>query len=280
MAVEVAERRSEPELVYFSRRRRVLRAFGHSAGLLVIPILLLIAWQITSALVHNKFIVASPMLTFRSIGNGITDGWLLTGLGDTLKSVAGSFAVSAIVGSIVGVALGLRSRLFEMSEPVVMAGWAAPKSILYPIFILLFGIGAKSAIVFAATWGVFPVVIYVMNGVRRIPRAYLKLCRSLGVSPVRQLFKVVLPATSLDFVVALRYGWSLSFLGIIVMEMFGSYNGIGRQLIEFQATGDMPKMLASATTVVVVTVAISIAFYFTEHRLAKHRGADRRISMS
>lgn len=241
-------------------------------GFIAVPAALVVLWTGLDALVQDAYVLASPAATLGSALDGFRRGWLSSSLLATLQKVMISFLLASVVGVAVGVVLGLRREVEEVVEPLVLAGWATPKSVLYPIFILVFGLGSRSAIFFAAAWGIFPVIMLTTTGLRRVPRSYVKLTRTLGMSPLRRFTKVLAPAISLELVVGLRYCWSLSFLGMIVMEMFGSPSGVGRDLIFYQAVGDMERMLAVAATVVTLTVLMSFAFFLTESRIARHRG--------
>jgi len=260
--------------------RREVSLSPITLGRICVPFFLLTLWWICWRIIGDNFILASPGISIQEFWQGLREGWLIRSLGSTLGRVLGSFLLAGLLGTLIGVLLGLSRFWHDMMEPLVVAGWAAPKSVLYPVYILLLGLGNKSAIVFAATWGVFPLIIMLMSGIRRIPRVYFKLGRTLGMSPFALFGKVIAPAVSLEFVVGLRYCWCLSFLGVIVIEMFGSRSGVGRDLLAFQEIGDMKKMLAVVLMVVFVTVSISFAFYRFESALIRKRGLKEDLAMA
>jgi NitT/TauT family transport system permease protein len=251
-----------------------------AAGRLLVPVVLLALWWASYRIIGDSFILASPWVSLYQIWEGVRQGWLASSVGTTLLRVVASFMVAGILGTALGVLLGLSRFWHDLMEPLVVAGWAAPKSVLYPVFILLLGLGSQSAIVFAAAWGIFPLIIMLMNGIRGIPRVYFKLCRTLGMGPVWTFGKVIAPAISLEFIVGLRYCWSLCFLGMIVIEMFGAKSGVGRDLLAFQEVGDMKRMLAVVVVVVVITVLISFAFYQAESSVVRKRGLKEGLSIA
>lgn len=247
------------------------------ARILVVPLVVLTAWALTNALVdalvqQRQYVMASPMDTFRAIVDGLANGWLSTSLFNTMTKVIFAFAIAGTLGIVIGVLFGIDRSVNHLAQPFVVAGWSTPKSVLYPIFILLFGLGTNSAVAFAVAWGVFPVIMLVMSSLQGVPRTYLKLSRTLRMSSLQRFRKILAPSISLELVVGLRYCWSLSFLGMIVMEMFGSRGGMGRDLLFYLELGNMERMFAVAVTVVVVTLIVNLAFFHTETRIARHRG--------
>ncbi|HEX7230501.1 MAG TPA: hypothetical protein VF452_08910, partial [Candidatus Binatia bacterium] len=90
-------------------------------------------------------------------------GWLWPHVGATLEIVLYGFVFALVVGVPFGVALG-NSDWCKIWLPAAQSTYAVPKTMLYPIFMLLFGIGIGSRIAIAFSHAVSPLMIGAMTG--------------------------------------------------------------------------------------------------------------------
>ncbi|MBI5166538.1 MAG: ABC transporter permease subunit [candidate division NC10 bacterium] len=67
----------------------------------------------------------------------------------------------------------------------------------------------------------------------------------------------------------LRLGFNLTFLGIILGEMFGARRGLGFLLMAFGAAFDMERVLVVIILVALLAIGINSAFYLVERRLGR-----------
>src|SRR6266498_379254 len=80
-------------------------------------------------------------------------------------------------------------------DPLVAAMHPIPKVALFPMFLVLFGIGewSKVAVVVAATF--FPMAINSMAGVRQIGPIAFEVARNYGASRRRVFTSIVVPGS-------------------------------------------------------------------------------------
>ena len=90
-----------------------------------------------------------------------------------------ALAISLAGGLLLGVALGAHRLSGEVAEPVLVALYSIPKITLYPVVLLLFGLGMPAKIAFGAIHGIIPVALFTMNAVRTIPAVYLRAGRAM-----------------------------------------------------------------------------------------------------
>ena len=64
--------------------------------------------------------------------------------------------------------LGAHRLSGEVAEPILVALYSIPKITLYPVILLLFGLGISAKIAFGVIHGIIPVAIFTMNAVRNI----------------------------------------------------------------------------------------------------------------
>jgi ABC-type nitrate/sulfonate/bicarbonate transport system permease component len=117
---------------------------------------------------------------------------------------------------------------------------------MFPLFLLIFGIGdfAKIAVAGFSAWLV--VLFNVAYGVMNSRKTRILAARVMGASKWR-VFRDVLFFESLpQTFVGLRMAVSLALVVIIVAEMFiGSMDGMGHRIIDAQQVFDLQQMYAS-----------------------------------
>ena len=73
-----------------------------------------------------------------------------------------------VLGLLIGVPLGAARFAGEVAEPILVALYSIPKVTLYPVILLIFGIGMPAKVAFGALHGIVPISIFAMNAVRNI----------------------------------------------------------------------------------------------------------------
>lgn len=238
---------------------------GSFAWLLVIPALLLL-WQ-ALALVVGTYALSSPAETWAAIVEGVTRGTLGANLSVTVLQVVLGYAIAAATGLALGFGLGLRPFAATVLEPLLLTLYAIPKVTLFPVFLFLFGLGINSKIAFGAFHGVFPVVLFTMQATRSTPRILLKVARVSRLSGWATFRHVVFPWAAPSILTGLRFGFAVSYLGVVLGEMFASRQGSGYELVQAAVAHDLPRTFAIVTLLVVVAFVVNGLFLLGEWRL-------------
>lgn len=189
----------------------------------------------------------------------------------TLGAFAIAFALAASAGVLVGAGLGFHRLSGEVAEPVLVAIYSIPKVTLYPIILLFFGIGVSAEVAFGALHGIIPITLFTMNAVRNIKPVYIKTARVLRIKPWALLRTVLLPATLPEVFTGLRVGFSLTLIGTLLSEMFGSRRGIGFQLMNAIGLHHMDIIMSLTFLLVTFAGAANALMLVIDHRL--HRRA-------
>ncbi|GGB96213.1 taurine ABC transporter permease [Oxalicibacterium flavum] len=228
------------------------------ARALIGPAALVAVWWVAndSAWVSNK-LLPNPFDTFATLGSSLWSGSMTADLGATLFRTLYAFAMAAAAGIPVGIALGSNDRIYRTVEFLVDFFRSTPATAMFPLFLLIFGIGdfAKIAVAAFSAWLV--VVFNVAYGVMNSRKTRILAARVMGASRWR-VFRDVLFWESLpQTFVGLRMAVSLALVVIIVAEMFiGSTNGMGHRIIDAQQVFDLQQMYAS----ILITGAIGYGF--------------------
>jgi NitT/TauT family transport system permease protein len=254
--------------------RRPRRVHSALAGQVAFPLLLLVLWQIAGMLAGD-FYIATPVQAADAVASGVSGGWFFESLGATLAAVGAGFAIASVAGLWIGITLGLAPFWGKVFEPVALSVYSAPKVTLFPIFLVAFGFGLSSKVAFGAFHGVFPVLIIVMNATRGITPVHLKVGRSLGLSRPAVFRQIVLPSILPSIVTALRMGFGLTLLGVVLGEMFASRSGFGYELVQAITLHDMPRMYGIIAVLVIIALVINLLFLRWEHVAGRRAGGSR-----
>ncbi|MBI5910768.1 MAG: ABC transporter permease subunit [Betaproteobacteria bacterium] len=163
---------------------------------------------------------------------------------ESLHAFAYSLVLAWIGGVAIGVWLGAHRLSGDVAEPILVALYSLPKVTLYPLILLVFGLGMPAKVAFGAIHGIFPVMIFTLNAVKNIKPVYLKTARSMNLSPGQAATTILIPATLPEVVTGLRVGFSLTLLGVLIGEMFASQRGLGFIIINAIGLDYVPRMMA------------------------------------
>ncbi len=137
------------------------------------------------------------------------------------------FAIAAVVGIGLGIAIASSDTARDFIDPWVSAVYATPTVALAPLFIFIFGIDAPSKMAVVFLLAVFPIVINTATGMRSTDQIYIEAARSFSANRAQIFTKVLIPS-ALPFIVAgLRLGIGRGLVGVVVGEFIGARAGLG-----------------------------------------------------
>ncbi len=235
-----------------SRRtsRRRIRAFDA----VVMALLMLALWQAIGSWTSGVA-VSPPLQTFVYLF-GLLRTWMFWDhAAATLAAFLLAFVLSALVGLALGLIFGVRRFAGEVAEPLLAGFYTIPKVTLYPVVLLVFGLGMSAKVAFGVMHGLVPMTLFTLGAVRSLPPVLIRTAKVLRLSSGRTMLWVLVPACLPDIVNGLRISFSLSLLGVLIGEMFSSQRGLGFLLVNGMAQHNVP--LSTAVVTVIVAVAIA-----------------------
>lgn len=184
----------------------------------------------------------------------------------TAFEIAGAFLASATFGMLAGFWAGRSAYLTKLLEPVL--GWfqTVPIILIYPICVLMFGLGSTSKIVFAGIYGFFPIVLNTMRGLQHVEQRYLQAARSMGMSERQTILRVRLPAARPMVLSGIRLGAVLNMIAVIAGQILGSVRGIGFEISNASQTFRVVDLYAFIFFAVVLAVMFNLAVSRVEDR--------------
>lgn len=190
---------------------------------LVALVALLALWEaLTWALHVPAFLLPPPSGIAGAIGADFRE--LLLSACVTAMSSLGGFFLSAMVGTLVGIALG-SSRLLERAlYPYAVFLQTVPIVAIAPLLVLWCGAGLRAVILSAFIVSLFPVIASVVAGIQSVDPALRDLFRIYGASRFARLTKLELPAALPSGITGLRVAAGLAVIGSIVGEFVAGFS--------------------------------------------------------
>lgn len=190
---------------------------------------LLTLWEIVPRLFGINPIVLPPLSSavealFREPTG---DGSLLFNFAVTVQEVVLAFLLGSVAGVVVGLALGLTGKLRKIVLPLVTMAFAVPIVVLIPLFLVTFGLGTASKVAFGALYGFFPVVFTTIVGVQSLDPLHVSLAKSLGLSRISFLRRIVLRSAARSILNGLQTALAMCIIAVVSIQMFGAHAGLG-----------------------------------------------------
>ena len=110
---------------------------------IVIVAVLAVAWQVAGTWLGAEQ-VSSPLLVLTQLWAWLSGGVLLGHAGYTLLEALLGFAIGAVPGLLLPLALRRQPFLAAVLDPFIVLGYGLPKVAFIPLFIVWFGIGIWS----------------------------------------------------------------------------------------------------------------------------------------
>jgi sulfonate transport system permease protein len=221
----------------------------------------------------DPVLLPSPIATFKALWQGMNGGALGFDFVKTVYRTAASTLIAAVIAIPLGIVLGSSERLYRSLEFVIDFFRSTPASAMFPLFLVLFGVGDETKISVAAFGAILVILFNVAYGVMNARKTRLLAAKVMGASSLRVLFDVTLLESLPQTFVGLRNGVSLALVIIVVAEMFiGSQDGLGHSVFEAQQLFDMPRMYAAIFAAGVLGYGLNLLFLLIERRFVHWAG--------
>jgi NitT/TauT family transport system permease protein len=192
---------------------------------------------------------------------------------ETARAFAWALLLAVVGGLALGFSLGLNRTSAEVAEPILVSVYSLPKVTLYPLILLVFGLGVPAKIAFGTLHGIIPIAIFAMNAVRNVAAVHFKTARVMRLSRRQTLATIVIPGAMPEIVSGLRIGFSLTLLGTMLGELFASQRGLGFLLMTAIDLNDVQTILAIAVLISLFAVVTNTILLAIDRRLRRGSAA-------
>jgi sulfonate transport system permease protein len=242
---------------------RFLSRYGVLAGFLAL-------WQLAS---ESGWVNAAVLPPLDAIGaalwKGIVGGTLLGDVAISLQRSGTAFVAAVLVAIPLGFFMGQVRAVERALDPILQLFRQTSALAVYPIFILLLGLGEASK-VFVIFWAtLFPLLLNTISGVKEVDARLIEMARVYGASRLTVFRRVVLPGAVPSIFVGLRLSATTALLLLIASEMIGANKGIGFQVMNAQYNFQIPLMFAAIVILAAMGLSSNYALVLLQRRLCR-----------
>lgn len=228
-------------------------------------IFILVLWQV---LFEMKIWPKLLFPSVPSVGDALVKAFSKRELGAMILHSLGLLLKGLIAGVILAFIL---SSLFAVNEylsaiynMIVSMFDLIPGIALIPVAILWLGIG-DNAIVFMVIHSViWPMSRSIIDGFKAVPRIYREVGMNMGLSGMRLIMGVYLPASFERLFSGIRVGWARAWRGLISAEMVfggGSALGIGYFITDRRTNLDIAGIFAAIIVIVLIGLVVEYGIF-------------------
>jgi len=243
-------------------------------GFLLIALLLL-AWEVASL---NKWI---DPVTFPPVSKIATSWWPAIAGGEIMRQMLPSlwrifagFALAVVVAIPLGLIMGTVPIIYRLLEPITEFVRPIPSSAYIPVAILVLGIGNEMKIFVVFLACLFPILLNTYGGVRGVDPVLIDTGRTFGISRLKALRQIILPAALPSIMTGMRISLGIALIVAVVAEMIAGSSGIGYYILDMQRIFRVPEMFAGIFTLGVLGFLINFCFLKVEGHFLKWRGTS------
>ena len=201
------------------------------------------------------------------------DGEFWGALASTLWAAAYGLGRAIIIAVPLGLVLGLSRWAYRAAITVVELLRPIPSVALIPLAILLFGTGTSMKaflVTYACLW---PILFNTIYGVHDVDRVGVDTARVFGLGWFKRAVRVNLPAASPFIYTGIKIAVSVALILAIGAEIVaGGSSGLGIEMGEARALGDLQLSYAYVTVTGIIGLLLYVAMEVIERRLFGWRG--------
>lgn len=211
---------------------------------LLLPFFLLVVWSFAAVFkLIDPIFLPTPWSVGHSMIVGLMSGTMAKDLGVTVVRSLTGFVFAAIIGIPLGLLVGRIKLVAQATQPTIDFFRSIPATALFPLFLFFFGVGDKAKIAIVVYACSLIVLVNTAYGAMQVKKARIYCAKVMGANRLDILFKIIVPESSPGIFAGLRVALSLSFVLIVVTEMFiGTNVGLGFLIMNSQMvyrTADM-----------------------------------------
>jgi NitT/TauT family transport system permease protein len=176
---------------------------------------------------------------------------------ETLLRLLAGFALAAIVGLALGIAMGRWRAVEDSLLPLVSILAPIPGLAYTPLFLLWFGLGNIPAVLLVAFVSMFPIVFNTWTGVKAVKEIWLRAAQSMGADNRRIFRYVILPGALPYILTGLRLGLAQAWRALVGVEMLAAVPwGMGWMIFGAREFLNTDVMLAGVAVIGVMGLAL------------------------
>lgn len=241
--------------------------FWGAARFLSIAVLL-VAWEwLARSGAFTPFQLPALSRVLERIWDDAVSGDLAINTALTLYRAMVGFAIAAVAGIALGMAMTRLKIANWFFDPIISVGFPMPKIAFLPVVILWLGVFDVSKITMIVFDAIFPVVAATVIAIQGVERELLWSARNMGANEREMLWQIVLPAALPQIMTGLQVALPLSLIVAVVTEMLMGGYGLGGEMIKASRFANSVGVFAGIVEIAVIGYIMVRAMALIRRRL-------------
>lgn len=256
-----------------SRARRLARAVVPTT---VFVLVALVGWQLYTVIAHPRpDLHPGPADVLSALGTAASSGRLGTAIATSLGRGGLGFLMAVLIATPLGLLLAEVRWLRRAVGPILSGLQVLPSVAWVPAAIIWFGL-TDAAVYFVVLLGAVPSIINgLLAGIDQVPPQLRRVGVILGASRRQLQLRILFPAALPGYVAGLRQGWAFAWRSLMAAEIIANSLGfgLGSMLEQSRELADLPTVLATILTILVVGIVVELCVFApVERALLRRRG--------
>ena len=201
-----------------NKDRRNWRKMGdknYNVGAIISLLVIGIVWFVAAHAVNQPFTFPFLEDVLYQFFYCLTDMYVLTNLGITMRRVLTGCVYAFVIGFPIGMLMGYSPRLLKWMAPFINSLRQVPIMAWVPLAIVWFGIGDGPTIFLIAFSGIFTIILNTIQGVQDISKDFYNAARSMGANTFDIIKDIVIPGSLPGVLTGLRLAIGLGWMSVI-----------------------------------------------------------------
>jgi len=201
--------------------------------------------------------LVAPSAMLKAMIVALREPATLADFGLTLGEVVTATALASLLGILTGLFLHATPRLRRAFEPFIASYYALPLFALYPVFVVVLGVGARPIIATGVMYATMSVVVATLTGLDRVPHVFHKVARVHRLNPFKAAWRVLIPACAPEILGGIALSVGYAFVAVIASEFLLASHGVGHAIVDAYNTFQTERMYGLVLALALLVVLIN-----------------------
>ncbi len=218
------------------------------------------AWELYARHLNNPLLIPTFFETLRTFLAAIASGELPEKAVNSVRLLMQGYALGLAL-ALGLTALAMMTRIGnDLLETLTSMFNPLPAIALLPLALIWFGLGDKSIIFVLVHSVLWAVALNAHSGFRAVSNTLRMVGRNYGLTGMRFVFKILIPAAFASILTGLKIGWAFAWRTLIAAELvFGASSGkggLGWYIYESKNQLDIPSVFAGLFSVILIGLLV------------------------
>lgn len=238
---------------------------------IVIVVVLAAFWEIYARILDNELLMPTFLATCRALFDSFRDGVMLERTLYSLRILCTSYAYGIALAAVLAFFAATTRIGNDFLEVVTSMLNPLPAIALLPLALIWFGLGIGSVIFVVVQSVLWPVAMNTHQGFLAVSPTLRMVSANYGLSGLRHVVKILLPAALGSIITGLKLGWAFGWRTLIAAELFFGVSsgggGIGWFIFENKNQLEIPNVYAGLLTIIIIGLIVeNVIFRYIEEK--------------